>query len=312
MRAIIVTSMTTRHAYGTTLWVDLEAPKRSELREVMHEFGIASEIEEEIVSPTPYPVVASYPEYAYLILHFPTADMKGGARNQEVDFIVGSDFIITVRYEVIGSIHNLHKVFEAERLLGTTTEVEGPALLERIMRRLYGAMRDEMETVANSLDRIERDIFSGKERRTVRTISEIARVLLRFDTSLMRHEEPLADFLEHLSLPAFFGKSFTRTAGKIESERAHVETLVASYRAVARELRETNDSLLSTSQNEAMKVFTAITVGTLPLALIASILTIPAEHAPIIGTEYDFWIIVGMMLITEVVLLSFLHHKKWI
>lgn len=304
--------MTTRHSYGKTLWVDLEAPRREELREVMHEFDIAPEIEEEIVSPTPYPVIAAYPEYAYLILHFPTADLKGGARNQEVDFIVGKNFIITVRYEVIGSIHNLHKVFEAERLLGTITEVEGPALLERIMRRLYGAMRDEMESVAISLDRIERDIFSGKERRTVRTISEVARVLLRFDTSLMRHEEPLADFLEHLSLPAFFGKGFARTAAKIESEREHVETLVASYRAVASELRETNDSLLSTSQNETMKVFTAITVILLPMTLIAGIFGMHTQYEPLMGHPHDFWIVLSIMLGVGLITAVFLRHKKWI
>lgn len=304
--------MTTRHSYGTTLWVDLEAPRREELREVMREFGISSEIEEEIVSPTPYPVVTTYPEYAYLILHFPTADLKGGARNQEVDFIVGKDFIITVRYEVISSIHSLHKVFEAERLLGTMTEVEGPALLERVLRRLYGAMREEMESVAASLDRIERDIFSGKERRTVRTISEVARVLLRFDTSLMRHEEPLADFLEHLSLPAFFGKSFVRTAAKIESEREHVEALVASYRAVARELRETNDSLLSTSQNETMKVFTAITVILLPMTLIAGIFGMHTMYEPLMGHPHDFWIVLGIMLGVGLITAVFLKHKKWI
>lgn len=295
------------------MWVDLEAPSRDELRAVMDEFSIAPEIEEEIIKPTPYPLFAAMPGYAYLILHFPTADLKGGARNQEVDFIVGKKFLITVRYEVIGSINHLHKAFEAEELLGSHDRaMEGPALVEQVVRRMYASMREEVEDVAQKLDRVERDIFSGKERSTVRTISEIGRVLLRFDTSLVRHAEPLGLFLDALAAPSLLGKNFAKMASRIESERAHAEALVASFRAVAKELRETNDSLLSTSQSETMKIFTGITVAMLPLNFIAVTLTIPAAHTPILGTHHDFWIIMGIMIVVEFCVLLFLKHKKWI
>jgi magnesium transporter len=277
----------------------------------MGEFRIATDVEAEIIEPTPYPLVAASDRYVYLILHFPTADLRGGARNQELDFIVGKEFMVTVRYEVISSLHSLHAVFEAERLVGNEAKT-GPELLERVFRRMYGAMREEMETLATKLDRIERDIFSGKERRTVRTISETARVLLRFDTSLMRHEEPLANFLEFLSGPALFGKNFAKVARRIESEREHVETLVASYRAVASELRDTNDSLLSTSQNESMKTFTAITVVILPITLVADLFTIPALHVPFLTYEHGFLIIIAIMVVVEAALLLFLKLKKWL
>lgn len=303
--------MITRHSYHGMMWVDLEAPSREELRAVMDEFSIAHEIEEEIVKPTPYPLFASMPGYAYLILHFPTADLKGGARNQEVDFIVGKKFLITVRYEVIGSITHLHKAFEAEELLGTKQKEDGPSLVEHVVRRMYASMREEVEDVALKLDRVERDIFSGKERVTVRTISEIGRVLLRFDTSLVRHAEPLGLFLDALSSTALFGKTFAKTAGRIESERAHAEALVASFRAVAKELRETNDSLLSTSQNETMKVFTAITVILLPMTLIAGIFGMHTVYEPLMGHPMDFWIVLGIMggvgLITTIIL----KLKRW-
>lgn len=305
--------MITRHSYGSMKWVDLEAPSRDELREVMREFSIAEEIEEEIVKPTPYPLFASMPGYAYLILHFPTADAKGGARNQEVDFIVGRDFIVTVRYELIGSIQHLHEAYEAEALLHERPRgSEGPQVVERVMRRLYGAMREEVESVAEKLDRIERDIFSGKERETVRTISEVGRVLLRFDTALVRHEEQLSLFLEALSSPALFGRAFEKTAARIESERAHAEALVSSFRAVAKELRETNDSLLSTSQDETMKIFTAITVILLPMTLIASIFGMHTHHEPLMGHPNDFWIVMGIMAVIGLLTAFVLKWKKWI
>lgn len=305
--------MITRHERKGVTWVDLESPTHEELRSVIEEFGIDARVEQEIVNPTPYPLVATFPTYAYLILHFPTADATCGTRNQEVDIVVGKKFVMTVRYEVVGCIHNLHKAFEAETLLGAPESKDGtPLLLERIMRHLYASMREEIEQVATSLDHIERDIFSGKERATVRAISETGRVLLRFDTTLTRHEEPLSEFLFELESPTLLGPKIRASALHIEGERAHVAALVTSYRAVASELRNTNDSLLSTSQNDVMKIFTAITVAMLPLTLIASLFGMHAKFAPILGTPHDFWTIIGVMVIVEIILLALLRYKRWI
>src|SRR5689334_6203544 len=125
--------MITRHERGGLTWVDLESPTREELRAVVDEFHIEAQVEEEIISPTPYPLFLASPEYAYLILHFPTAEIKGGARNQEIDIIAGKNFLITARYEVVGSILTLHKAFEAEELLGIPSDGGGAALVERLL-----------------------------------------------------------------------------------------------------------------------------------------------------------------------------------
>ncbi|MGB4076681.1 MAG: CorA family divalent cation transporter [Minisyncoccia bacterium] len=303
--------MVTRHERGGIVWTDLESPTRDELRSVMDEFSIGADVEEEIIVPTPYPLMVAAPDYVYLILHFPTGDVGGGARNQEIDLIVGKNFIVTARYEVVRSIQALHKAFEAEELLGIPEENPGPALVERILRHLYQAMSEETERIARTLERIEADIFGGKERKTVHAISEAGRILLRFDTALSRHAEPLDAFLTELQ-DSFFGKKFAVQAARIKTERLHAASLVGSYRAVSRELRTTNDSLLSSSQNESMKVFTIINVAILPLSFIAAAFTIPAEHAPIIGRDHDFWIIIMVMIVVELLLILFLRLRKWL
>lgn len=304
--------MITRHERGGLVWVDLESPSREELRAIVAEFGIDPRVEEEIIAPTPYPLYVASPSYAYLILHFPTAEIGGGARNQEVDIIVGKEFLITARYEVVGSIISLHKAFEAEELLGIPAAGGAAVILERLLRRLYSAMGEETERIARALDRIEADIFSGKERKTVRAISEAGRILLRFETTLARHQEPLTTFLKDLETPTFFGKKFSHSATHIEAERSHAAALVASFRAVARELRTTNDSLLTSSQNEVMKTFTVITIGFLPLTFIAGIFGMHTKHGPILGHPHDFALILILMVIVELLLILYMRLKKWI
>lgn len=307
--------MVRRHKREETTWVDLEAASPEELRAVVEEFGIDPEIEEEIIAPTPYPLFAVFPDYVFLVLHFPTASLEGGARVQEIDIIVGKDFVITARYELVGSIQSLHKAFEAEELLGSNLRVskkESVTLIERVLRRLYGAMGEEVEATARVLERIEKDIFSGKEAETVRKISEVGRVLLRFDTTLTRHQEPLEKFLETLSSTAFFGKRFALSASRIEAERTHVAGIVSAFRAVLSELRTTNDSLLSSSQEGVMKTFTAISVVFLPLTLIAAIFGMHTEYEPLTGHPLDFWIILSIMAVTGLLLIIFMRLKRWL
>lgn len=303
--------MITRHERGGMTWVDLESPTREELQSVVAEFGIEPQVESEIIAPTPYPLFVASSDHQYLILHFPTTDVEGGARNQEIDLIISKHYLITVRYEVVSTIQSLHRAFEAEELLGVP-EGSGSILIERVLRRLYAAMGEEVEQIARKLERIEADIFSGKEKKTVRRISDVGRVLLRFETTLMRHQEPLAAFLAELATNDFFGKKFTAQASRIEAERAHVASLVHSYRAVMQELRITNDSLLSSSQDETMKVFTVITVAFLPVTLIAGIFGMHTEFEPITGTPHDFWTIIGIMVLVEAALLLFLRWKRWL
>jgi magnesium transporter len=305
--------MVTRHTGKAVTWVDLESPTRAELRAVLEEFSIDTRIEEEIISPTPYPVEVSFPHYLYLILHFPTTDPSGAARNQEIDFIVGKKFIITVRYEVIDSIHNLHKVFEAEELLGLPGGVAtAPDLLERIFRRLYGAIREEIEYMAGTLERIEADIFAGKERMTVQRISKAGRILLRFETAIMRHREPLQIFLSEICTTAFFGKTFSEHAQHIQAERDHAASLVASYRSAATELRNTNDSLLSSSQNEITRTLTILAFATFPLSIIVGVFGMNTSHLPIIDSPYAFWIILGIMAVTVTIFIGYFRWRRWL
>ena len=305
--------MVTRHTRGKITWIDLESPTHFELSSVMQEFSIDERIEEEIISPTHYPLVISFPKYQYLILHFPAADPGTGTRNQEIDFIVGKHFLITARYEVIDTIHSLHRVFEAEEMLGLPkTTVNSGELLERVMKRLYGAIREEMERASRLLEHIEGDMFGGKERETVRSISDIGRVLLRFQTAVSRHKEPLTEFLDRLATPAFFGKSFEENAVHIEGEREHVAELVSSYRSAATELRATNDSLLSAGQNEVMKLLTFLVFLTSPFTIIAGIFGMNVEKTPLTGNPYEFWLIIFIAFFTSFTMYTYFRYRKWI
>ncbi|HET9641453.1 MAG TPA: CorA family divalent cation transporter, partial [Candidatus Paceibacterota bacterium] len=122
--------MVFRHAYHGGVWVDLEQPSEEEIRAVAQEFGISERIEKELLSPTPVPLVAVDRDLTLLILHFPAHKDEGEDDNQEVDFIVGKRFIITVRYEVVAPLYHLKKLLETRDLVGAEDSLTTEMLIE--------------------------------------------------------------------------------------------------------------------------------------------------------------------------------------
>ncbi len=302
-----------RYEYQGGVWVDLEQPSEEEIRQVAHEFSIGERIEKELISPTPTALVASDAGSALLVLHFPAHGAENGEPgSQEIDFVVGSHFILTVRYEIVAPLYNLKKLFETQKIVAPNTLITADVLFEILFVHLYTSVRDHINHVVDHLSRIERDMFDGSERTTVRAISSTSREFLHMEAALANQEEPLQRFLSALTQHDFFNASFAERIEHILTERTQVARLVNTHRAVASELRETNIALLEARQNEIMKTLTTMTVLVLPLELIAFIFGMHLPGTPLEGDPNAFLIVMAFMLGAVGLLVLYFARKRWI
>ncbi|MFA6503117.1 MAG: CorA family divalent cation transporter [Candidatus Paceibacterota bacterium] len=302
-----------RYEYSGGVWVDLEHPTEEEVRKVAQEFGIGERLETELFTPTPAPLVSNESAMTFLVMHFPTyGDVDGETREQEIDFVVGDHFIITVRYEVVEPLHRLQKLLEAEQLIAPHNVLATDVLLEILFAHLYTSVRDHTSHIASRLARIEHDMFNGLGRATVRLISDISREFLHVEAAIANQEEPLERFVKAIALRGGFGKTFAERAERILAERAQVGRLVGTYRAVATELRETNASLLEARQNEIMKTLTVITFGVMPLELIALVFGMHAIGTPLEQNPNEFWIILAIMFGVGGLMMYFFTRRQWL
>src|SRR3989344_9341817 len=178
-------SMIFRNEYRGGVWVDLEQPSVEEVRQIAQEFSISEHLERELLSPTPAPLVTGDESMALLVLHFPTQGATDGEiKSQEIDFIVGKNFILTVRYEIVAPLHHLKKLLEAQQLVTGKVPIATDTLLEILFVHLYTAMRDHVNHVASNLGHVEKEMFDGNERGTVRAISNINREFLHMEALL--------------------------------------------------------------------------------------------------------------------------------
>lgn len=306
--------MILKHTHKNLTWIDLECPTNEEVRSMISEYNIHPLVAEELVGPSLRPKVEAYPEFIYLILHFPVIRRKNGKRfveQQEIDFIVGKNFIITSRYDEVDSFYQFSKQFEVNSILdrGEMGEHAGFVFFYMI-RILYGALSHELDFINDSIRSIEDRIFNGCERAMVVTISEVSRELLDVRRTTNLHKEILESF--DVTARRFFGDDFGYQTRAIIGEYYKIYNYIESDRDSLDELRETNNSLLNTKQNEIMKTFTILAFVTFPLALAIDIVTIPSESNPLTGHPQAFWIIIAGTVIACIAMFSFFKYKKWL
>jgi magnesium transporter len=88
----------------------------------------------------------------------------------------------------------------------------------------------------------------------------------------------------------------------LENQKEMIEILI-----------NTNESLMNFNISDVMKTLTIFSVIVFPLTLFAAIFSMKLENGmPFHNTPYNFWIIIGLMLIGGLVMLLFFKKKKWL
>ena len=295
-------------------WIDVEEPSQREVKSLMEEYKIHPLVAEELLTPTFKPLVDLRENCIYLILHFPTfrrPQKEGENPDGEIDFIIGKNFLITTHYDAIDPLRQSSKMFEVETILRNEKEEWKHAgyLFYHIVQRLYDALADELDYMEDLQEEMEKSIFGGNEKQMVEEISRANHNLLDFKQATVHHKEIL-DSLE-IAGKKFFGEDFAYHLTDINNKYRKISYIIEKNMENLKELRETNDSLLTTKQNEIMKIFTILAFVTFPLSLVASIFGMNATHIPIIGVKGDFWYIMSGMLFTTGLMFWYFKYKKW-
>lgn len=308
--------MIKEYTHGEITWVDLSKPTQNEVRTLMQRFNLPPTVAQELLSPSAKPKIELYGENFYLILHFPA--IKHGGRDesvQELDFIVGRNVVITTRYDSIDPVHRFSKEFKVSSILKTNfapenVEEHGGHLFFIMLSELYKTLAEDLVYIEASLNEIEEKIFAGKEKDMVQDISNASRILLSFRQALGAH----ADILESLkgSTNELFGNNYEVYIRELINDHFQVTRTVRQLQSVVKEIRETNYALLSTKQNEVMKILTIMAFVTFPLSLIASLFGMNTLHTPLVGTPNDFWVVIGIMGILTLAFFIYFKQKKWL
>lgn len=304
--------MLTRHKYKNIDWIDLESPDEQEVLSLAKEFNISPLIVEELKRPSERAKADSHGKYIYLIFHIPRYKHDGGGRetSQELDFIIGKDFIITSHYEPMSVFLDVSKILETRSILYKEDGENSGLIFYHIMRAIYENLNQELDHVRRDLALAEKEVFIGNEDKMVHVLSKINKALIDFRHPLRVHNE-LLESLESKE-QKIYGVEHGHHTEMVIGEYKKVWGRLENNRDLLMDLRDTNDSLFSAKTNSIMKNLTIMSFLTFPLSLIIGLLDMDTHGNPIVGLDNGFWIVLGSIATTTLFMILLFKYKRWI
>jgi magnesium transporter len=297
------------------VWIDVSSPTTDEISNLVKRYDLHPLVGEELRSSTSLAKIDFYKDYILVVLTIPVRIRNGDHYeivDREVDFVIGKNFLITTRFETIEQLEYFAKVFEANSILNKEEKMEHAGhLFYYMVKRIYSGMCEDLENIKDSLVNAENNIFKGNERSMVEVLSNLSRELIDLKQTVRVHQEIWDDMTSYQDI-ALFGKDFGVYTRDIRAEFNKIRKIIDNTRELLVDLRETNDSLLNTRQNEIIKMLTLVSFIFNPLIFIASIFTIPALSVPIIGTSSGWWVLMILMIVLSGGIWYLFKKKEWI
>jgi len=303
--------MINRFTYKQVVWLDIVSPSNEEIREMAEECNIPTSFMGDLSAMTPRSAVVSEKGAIKLTLDFPIVKRTDIKQPHKVKMIATKDHLITIRFEDMEAIHRFTKEFEVMAALDNgKKQTSGSHLLVTLLSYLYGSLNNKLDYLETKMAHVEEGIFTNKEKEMLIEISQISRRLIAFRQVMLTHSTVLESFEENLE--SAFSKRTKFNVEEIMDRYQHVATRAEILAKTIDELRDTNNGLLSSKQNEIMKTLTIMAFITFPLTLFTSTFGMNTASTPLIGQKGDFWIIISIMMVVSVGFFGFFKYKKWI
>lgn len=291
-------------------WVDLASPEPEEIRAVMEEYNIPPQLLSDLSGPVPRSEASAAEHAIKITIDFPVVKKKSIESSHEIKFLITKKTLITVRYEDVSALHRFSKEFEVLATLDRgTKDTHGGMLFIALMSSLYDGLASKLDYIDARMDFIEEEMFDEREREMVVEISRASQTLITFRQILFSHKEVL-----EAARPMFeklFGDSFLMRLDDLLLNYQYLARKTSTLSASLQELRDTNDSLLSTKQNEIMKALTVMAFVTYPLALVAAVFGMNTDYTPLVSGQYGFWIIIAIMVGAASTFFAYFKYKNW-
>ena len=167
----------------------------------------------------------------------------------------------------------------------------------------------ELESLTETINFIERQIFGEQDKTIVRRISIASKKLLDFKQAIRFHGEILASY--ESASKKLFGPEYAYYSETIRSEYNKVSSILEGHRETIAELQLTNSSLLSTRSNEIMSKLTAMAFIMFTLTVFVGIFSMNIKNIVILENINEFYTVLVAMVLVATLMFAFFKIKKW-
>jgi len=307
--------MLKKQDYNGLTWLDLEAPTEAEIKQVAEEYQIHPLAMTELGAPSARSKVDLYSDFIYLILHFPICNLcygkrpAGGEDTEEIDFIVGQNFLITVHYQPMESLTEFARIFTINYLKEHNHKSHAGYIFYYLTRHLYGSLSSGLDYVNGVLKKAEQKIFSGEEKAMVQLLASVNRNLFDFRWALKTHRQILESLM--VAGQDFFGADFKYYLTALTGEYEKIWNMLEGNRETFLDLRQTNESMLSIKTNEIVKLLTVLAFIFFPITIVIQFFGMNLD-LPWAGRPDSYWLVLALMAIISALMFAWARFRRWL
>ena len=290
------------------VWAEVAEPTDEDgevLRTVfgLHELAVEAALQREM-----HPKVESYGRYLYLVLHginFHAAEHN--FETHETDFFLGPGFLVTVHDGQRRSIAHISELCgRADHILG-----EGPvALLHRIVDTMIDHYRPEVDEIEERLEDIESKVIEAPSDGLTGDILAVKRDI----TMLRRIVVPQRDVIGRLARREFdlIGQEMAYRFRDVYDQLARMSEDAIVFQDRVTGVLDAHLASVSNRLADVSKVLAVIATLFGPMTVITGLFGMNVPLPTLFGNpEYQFWEIIGLMVMASVGLFLWFRKSGW-
>ena len=300
-------------AYGLT-WLNIEAPTEIETAWLAEHYEFHPlDLEDVLSRRRQRPKIDEYPDYLFIVLHFPRFDKSSGRlQAAELNVFVAEDLVITLPNEPLKPLSALWSRCERNEAAQEQHMSKGSGyLFYEIVDTMYDYCFPILDKIGFKLDSIEDELFEGESQDLVRDISNIKQEIINY-RKIVKPQRPTLRLLER-NVQRYAPQDLELYFDDIVDKSERIWDLLENYKEVAEALEATNESVITHKLNDIIRVLTILSAVMLPLTLITGVYgmntdTLPFAHSGV----FSFLFPLIIMAIIAVALFAWFRHKRWL
>ena len=297
-------------AEGLT-WVHLDRPDEAAVSALAERFGWHELDVEDVLSKRQRPKIDEYPDYLFVVLHFPFYDKNVQRLNAaELDVFLGPDYVVTLPAVPLLPVTRLFTRCREDDQMRTDLFANGSGrLLYEILDDLLDYCFPILDKIGHKLDAIEDDMFEGQAEEVVRDLSNVKQEIISYRKIIKPQRSTLRGLERYVE--RFLPEALELYFDDVVDATERIWDLLDNYKEVVEALEDTNESVISHRQNDVLRLLTIFSVTMLPLTVITGIFGMNVDF-PGYGTHVAFFAIVAVAAAVLVGMLAFFRLNRWL
>jgi magnesium transporter len=299
--------------HGGMRWIQLESPGPAEIAWLEEEYSFHELDLEDVRSRRQRPKVDEYPDYVFVVLHFPWYD-KSSERlfPAEVNAFIGPDYLITIPNVPLKPVSNVFRRLEANPDERAEWFAKGSGFLfYEVLDSLYGYCFPILDQIGRKLEEIEDHMFErDPDESIVRQISNVKQEIIGY-RKITKPQRPVLRQLERAGERYLASEDLDIYYDDLVDSAERIWDLLENYKEVVEALEVTNETAINHRQNRILQVLTVLTVVFLPVTFATNLfgmnVPVPFDHS-----AFAFAAIVGVLVAAIGILLGVFKWLRWV